>query len=248
MSIFRSAIERKAEEAITFNPAVQTGYQVATADVVNSALKNPFFLTMNNMSIIEGESLSYLDAIKTGTSIAIKDTNGVSRDEIIFCNPKYSNPMVIGYVTGKVPNGTRDASLVTADIIFSGTNNQLPTVVGTQSIPTKVSNRTQTTDRDAANATNMSGNIGDGNVPVSVSVAASGAIVPTFSPFNIGDVISSVTFSLPDTIDENGNPVSKNDKTERGPYGNPIRSGTLKFGNAELQQYSLPNIAGGVRF
>ena len=35
MSIFRTAIDKRAEEAITLNPAIQTGYSVKTEDVVN---------------------------------------------------------------------------------------------------------------------------------------------------------------------------------------------------------------------
>lgn len=244
MSIFRTAIDKRAEEAITLNPAIQTGYSVKTEDVVNQALENPFFLSFNGMSGVDSNKLRYLDSIKTGESVAIKDTNGVSRDEIVFCNPKFTNPKLVGDASGKSPTqgDATGAKITTVDLMFSGTNNQLPTVVGMQAIITRVSNRTQTTNQDAASNTSLA----DGNIPVRVEqvqpgVFEAGAAGGMFGP------IGGPLF-LPNIIDEEGKVKSKSDKTERGPYANPIRTGTTKFGNTELSQIAVPSLAGGLQF
>jgi len=213
MSIFKDLIERKANEAIAYSPAVQTGYMIPTASVISENLKNPYFLSLNHMSALDGIKL---DSIKTGYSVVVKDLNGVSRNERVFSNPKPSDLTFSGDTTGHKP--LDDSSFTLVDVIFSGNNNQLPTVIGFQQRKSVNPNadKTFTTDKDSQD--------NKAQEPAKED-----------KPGFIERILGAI---FPDHTDSSGKKVSSLDRTRVGPYGNVLRTGTLKITEAELTAYT----------
>ncbi len=239
-------MDRRAEEAISLNPSIQTGYVMKTADVINTATKNPFFHSLNRMSALDTQKIQQ-DAIKSGFSVGIKNANGISRAEKMFINPKFTDLSMVGDGTGnRATLGSTIKGMYLADIIFSGANNQTPTIVGTQFIPREIRDATQASAQNVAQnsaaripksgaaAGATAGAIGTGaqsEAPVKVDISVnSGAVVGT---------IGGSMGALPKLLDQKGKPTTEKDKTQRGPFGNSIRTGTLKIGEAELRQLIL---------
>jgi hypothetical protein len=231
MSLISRVAGKVSEDTIGVNPAVQTGYVVQTDNVINQDLKNPYFYALNNMSAKDGIALQ-LDGTKNTFSFAVKDTNGVSRQERVFVNPKYANTSVIGNESGKFPVGKGEDSAITlADMIFSGTNNQLPTVVGMQTNRFKVYNTTQTTLKDIAEATPL----GDPSWPpkeIGYGSQNEGDNIVKPNPGKLKINKNQPPTLLPKILDKNGKEVQ--DTTQRGPFGNSLRVGTTKVSSAEL--------------
>lgn len=174
MSIFRQRIESLAEESVSMNPAVRSGWLVSTDDVLGNELKkNPYFLALNGMCGYEGQALLKLDAIHNGISIAVKDLT-TSRNEKVLVNPKFADPKIFGDSTGKLSNlNTQDANVTIGDLAFSGNNNQLATVFGMQITPKKVSISTYSTSKDISDNSSstdiqgeIQGKLEDGFKPV----------------------------------------------------------------------------------
>ena len=149
MSLFRDAVDRRADEAISVKPAVQTGYMIETTAFVTELKKEPLFKTFNNMSEVDLRRVEK-DIIENGLSVSVKDTSGVSRKETIHCNPKLTNQNIIGSESAKVPVMPANEGFAQMDLIFSGTNNQIPTVNGLQVVKRNISDKTQTTTADTA--------------------------------------------------------------------------------------------------
>jgi hypothetical protein len=261
MSLFRDAIDKRAEEAISLNPSVQTGFLISTLDVVNDATKDIWFKTFNTMSDWDIYRLKQ-DAIKSGLSVGLKDVNGVNRKERIFCNPKFADLMIVGTGTGKqaTPEGK---GMLQADVIFSGTNNQAPTVVGTQFVPIKIRDATQVTSKQVQDNTQpppLQGDIGGGTDPARF---APDQLVPDLykqssnDPTRIQRVKTTTTSEngivktktiveggcTPPLLNKDGKEDGTKDKTQRGVYLNSIRTGTLKVSAAELDTLVSTTIA-----
>lgn len=239
MSLFRAAIDKRAEEAISLNPAVQTGFIMDTSDVINKLGEDIWFKTFNSMSERDIYTLKQ-DAVKSGLSIGLKDVNGVNRKERIFCNPKFADLQLVGDGTGKkaVSSGP---GMTQADVIYSGTNNQAPTIVGMQFIPRNISDLTTVTKKDLQeNSSNtLTGTIGNGQVPP-LKVTPE-MIVP--SKVNDKKTIFHSQSATPLLLDKNGKETRTKDKTQRGVYLNSIRTGTLKLSSVELSMVANATIA-----
>lgn len=252
MSLFRDAIDKRAEEAISLNPSVQTGFLMDTSDVVSKQTKDIWFKTFNTMSDLDVARLNQ-DAIKGGYSIGLKDTNGVNRKERIFCNPKFADLQLVGDGTGKrsVDGGE---GMLQADVIFSGSNNQTPTVVGIQFIPKRINENTQVSKKDiqdnASQPAPLEGELNPGGfVPVNPTPDM---LVPSLYPQSPNDPTSRTKTTTtskdgitrtktiteggttPKFIDKNGKEINIKDRTQRGTYFNSIRTGTLKLSSTEL--------------
>lgn len=223
MSIFRAAIERKAEEAISLNPAIQTGYLLNTSDVVDATLKNPYFYSLNNMSILDGMKLKQ-DSIKSGFSVGVKDVNGVSRTERIFCNPKFTDPQIMGDANGKRSSIPIDqCQIILADMCFSGTNNQSPTILGVQALIKKVPDLTTISSKDVAE---------NSSTPTTINLGSLGGLSGSIG----GSLGIQEGSAHPKLLDKSGKEIKGKDKSQRGVYGNSIRTGTTKVSSSELSQ------------
>lgn len=251
MSIFKDAIDKRADAAISSRPSVQSGWLISTKDVIDKDLENIYFYSLNGLSMNDGEALrnSYMkeDPMNRGVSIAVKDANGVSRDERVFINPKPSNQSMMGSSSGKTasPSTNKDV-FVTGDVVFSGTNNQLPTLIGFQEQRTVISDRTHSTVGDVKdNAATIDHDIALGNIAPVTNSGAAGASVGAGmnSNDNLGPIPKDavplkgpIRSILPTMIDKSGKKIGMRDKTQRGPFGNSIRTGTFKITNTDLAQ------------
>lgn len=214
MNIFRDAIDKRAEAAISFNPAVQTGYVLSTADVIDSELKNPFFYSLNHMSALDAVLLRQ-DEIKSGWSVSLRDSTG-TRQEKVFTNPKFTDTRLFGDATGKVAGVLQGRQIVMADVIFSGTNNQLPTVVGIQSLDTNISSNTSASPQETG-----------ANTSIPDKRAKPGD----------ADFIGPID-KLPKMIDEKGKTFTPTeDITERNLYGHSIRTGSVKTSTTSVREF-----------
>lgn len=249
MNFFRDAIDKRAEQSIALNPAVQSGRVIHTTDVINKNLENPYFYSVNNMSSLDAaifrDKILSQDSIKSGLSIAVKDVNGVTRSERVFCNPKFADTQILGNASGKLPGPDKGTTFVLADMVFSGTNNQLPTVIGIQPMVVHVSDRVNSTEQDiteATPATDISGVGANSGAAAGAGVKDNKSIgAKTGAGIGAGATNSEVIKpslsgpigTLPPMLDKKGNPLKK-DPTKIGPYGNPIRTGTVAITNTEL--------------
>lgn len=234
MSIFRQRIEEAAQADRSVNPPIQSGWLVNTENVIEGEWKtNPYLMAMSNMSYNQKESYMKLDNIKTGNSVVIKDTSS-SRNERVLVNPKTANNAEYGTGWGK--NGDPDNSdktMTIADLAFSGTNNQLPTIFGNQRIQATISNLTLGTPKDVANNVDTSTAskvtpVTKQEKPLSKSLKAAIDRIVKGNP-------------LPPLIDKNKLvPVKRKDNTERGIYGDNLRTGTTL-----VDCGSLSSLAGG---
>lgn len=238
MSLFRDAIDKRAENTMALSPAIQTGFLINTSNVLESFKEDFWFKSLNNMSALQFDRLLESDSIKTGVSIGLKDTNGVNRKEQIFCNPKFADLQIAGDGTGKrsIDEGP---GMLQADAIFSGNNNQLPTIVGIQKIPTKIHETTTITKKDITTNTSpppLEGEISDGFAP----------FVPTpdmISPIKRTQEIGNGS-AAPNLLNKEGKETKKKDQTQRGVYFNSIRTGTLKITNSELSSLASMTFTG----
>ena len=202
----KSNVEKVANEAISISPAVQSGWVIDTASLINKTIDEPgnYFLTLNNMSAIDGYQLK-LDYAKSGQSVFVKEL-GVSRAEKYFVNPKQSSLLSVGNISGKVGEYNSEGSNATADIIFSGNNNQLATIVGMQMVPRRRDIQNMTAPKEVA----------DASIEPIENVGATGASI-------------GLGTSLPNELDtKTGKPLKESKYTPRGPYGNAINTGTIR--------------------
>lgn len=255
MSIFKDFINRQAEGAIDLNPFVQTGFVLQNDSVIDQVINDPRYQTLNAMSGLEISQLKQ-DSNKTGWAVGLKDASGVSRKDRIFCNPKFTDFSKVGSLSGQEYIGDPSKGFIQADVVFSGANNQAPTVVGTQYIPRSISNNVTVTDKDIMS--NMTGSIGDpSNVPLAGALSKvpviGGAIGPDepqeVEPFRFdfkienGQAQITPKDSVPPLLDKMGKPIKKADNTGRGIYGNSLRTGTLKISNTELAHLASMSVA-----
>jgi hypothetical protein len=250
MSLFRDSMDRRADEAISTKPSVQTGYMKETAAFVQELKAEPLFKTFNQMSAIDLARLEK-DTIENGLSVGVKDTSGVSRKEIVHCNPKLSNQSIIGSESAKVPVMDSSKGFAQIDLIFSGTNNQLPTINGFQVVKRTISDKTQTTAADTAANTPAQGEqtgqiaqTGQATTPTNQPATpnSNAGSNSGFGSQNEGanrinssskNVVKDDS-AVPKLLDNKGKPTNNKDTTQRGPYANSIRTGTLKVTNFDL--------------
>jgi len=228
MNIFKHAIDKRAEAAISMNPSVQTGFLMDTKDVIDQSISNPYFYCLNNMSVLDGKKLQEvkLDPIKSGKSVGLKDTNGLSRNEQMFCNPKWTDDRFLGNSTGKIG---LSGGLAFVDVIFSGTNNQAPTIVGVQE-SARVAGwlGTQMSEADIAANTAVQGFEG-AKVGAKATISSKDLVKPSILKGEI----------TPKLLSPDGKETDKRDKSARGTHSNLIRTGTTKWSSTELTNVAM---------
>jgi hypothetical protein len=245
-NFFTALLEQSIERDGMSSPSVSTGYAVDTAGVISHELsKNPYYLSINNMSAQEGAALLASDRIKTGTSMVSK-LPSVSKSEYVHINPLPSNG-IVGGPTGKLSDLS---SIGTLHCTNASTKFHSPTIIGYQSYapPAVPSNYSATTIKDNSinvNNPNFSGSTNPVN-PIVINPKFQGPFLPNPSqvppgvdpkfqgPFDIVNEyqiqpITDGSHMLPDLDPKTGKKVETKE-TGKAPTGENIRTGTYNLG------------------
>lgn len=162
-SFFKYKIEDFSKDVMNHNPAAQSGWIIQAKDVLNDSMQNPYFLALNGMSPAQAYAAS--DKMSEGIAVVVKEP-GAARTEKVYVRPKIGNSAMFGDATGKtgqIPAYGR------ADMIFSGGNNETPTVVCSETLQPVVDNTTAS-GRDIAANTPLSGNIDESLRPMAPEI------------------------------------------------------------------------------
>lgn len=221
-------MEERAEETLNVNPSVQSGWVVRTTDVYEAELKNnAFFTAINNISYNEGKRFLQLDSVKYGTSVVTK-TPGVGKGEKVYINPKAHDLTSYGSNYGKL--GQTDATgndIAMADVVFSGSNNQIPTVMGIM-IRKNVLDMANAAPKDFSDNSTVPSQTS----PLSGEIGAAETIsVPSL--FGVGLLPFSIN---PDS----GKKIKEKDKTKRGAGGANLRTGTVLNDSDSVKTLAKP--------
>lgn len=228
-SFFKYKIEDFSKDVMNQNPAAQTGWIVSAKDVLNDSLENPYFLSLNGMSPAQAFAAS--DRMSTGIAVVVKEP-GAARSEKVYVRPKPGNSSVFGDATGKtgsIPAYGR------ADMIFSGGNNETPTIVSIDTLQPVVDNTTAS-GKDIAANTPLSGNINGSIQPMRPNVPM--IIKPPGNPLE--EIIKKGSSPAPSTPK---NPEFKDlVSTAFNIYHNNARTGTTYDPVSIISDYSIAGV------
>lgn len=248
--MFKDIINKRAEEAISTNPAVQSAYAMCTKDIVASTLNTSgasrdWFMSLNHMSYNDGVALLLKQPIQNGFSFAVKDTGGVSRDPRIHVNPKWASTNVIGDGSGKTAIGIN--STITADLIYSGTNNMNPTISGIQQMEKITPDHTQNSQGTVAQQHDASDNPPNAN-PVSPGdpsfIGPVATPLPsTFSSNQQYGIRKALSGKILQPMKDPSGKIIK-DTTQRTVMATNARTGTIAISPSELSSLANSITAG----
>lgn len=121
---FRNQVETLTQESQGQRPSVLTGIPIATKDVLRNEAKNPWYLSINNMSKEDWHNM-YRDS--TGLSVVTR-LPGVTKDSRVHINPRSLDGLVGGPV-GKF-SGDFNPATDLIEMTVPGGKFMAPTIIG----------------------------------------------------------------------------------------------------------------------